>query len=264
MTLLSGIVIGLLYALVPGGTIVMGLRLSTDGGFRRHAAYTYGVLLVDVCYGLLAVMIADEAAGAYRRAAASWKPLLPMLQYLLVVLLVAYGVLLVVRNATRTADPSTTPAATAGARPFLIGVGLKAATIASPSFIGGLALLTAGAGSLGLAAWDAADRVLFALGYGLGNFLYLQTCMRLAARMVAGAERRTLVLWRRGMGAAFILLGVVLLFQILSASPRGGGTHLPAYRLARAVPTESRSTSPRGDAPRSHSCSVRARADTLR
>lgn len=219
MNLLQGILIGFLYALVPGGTIVMGVHLAIDRGFARSVSFTYGVLAVDVGYGMLAVAAADAATGYWERALLSWPLLLPALQLLLVTALLSYGGLLLFRgSATVDTPPGAGPARTGRVgrfSPLLIGVGLKLTTATSPSFLAGVALLTAEARSLGLPGWDSADRFLFALGYGIGNFVFLQAAMRFAARSTDGARGRTLLLLRRGTGTAFAALGILLLLQVI-------------------------------------------------
>ena len=99
--------------------------------------------------------------------------------------------------------------------PLLIGIVLKLATAISPSFLAGVALLTAEAHALGLPGWDTGDRLLFAAGYAIGNFLYLQAAMRFASHATNGARRRTLLLIRRGTGTAFAALGLALLLQVI-------------------------------------------------
>lgn len=214
MTLLQGLLIGFLYALVPGGTMLMGLRLSTARGFARSVPFSYGVLPVDILYGLVAVGVADAGADAYARTAVAWASMLPAAQLLLVFILVGYGAFLILRPPAPSRDTGMRRRQ-ALSHPFTIGVGLKLATAVSPSFLAGLALLTAEAGALGLPGWGTADRLLFAAGYGLGNFVFLLACMAIAARSVRDAGRRPLLLLRRGIGTAFAALGIALLCHTL-------------------------------------------------
>src|SRR5690606_35454641 len=95
------------------------------------------------------------------------------------------------------------------------GITLKASTVASPSFLAGFALLTSQAGSLGLSNWTLIDRAVFTIGFGVGNLLYLQSCMLLASRYTERLQSAHIMRLQKGLGAAFSLLGVLLLLRII-------------------------------------------------
>ncbi|MBE0642736.1 MAG: hypothetical protein IH600_01515 [Bacteroidetes bacterium] len=204
----------------------MGLSLTVTHGFPRSAAFTYGVFLVDITMAALAVSAAASATDLYLRAVHSHPALLPTVKTVLVLLFCGYGVYLLLRTPAMLRDRMSVTAgggfirrrgsiASAPLHPFTLGVSLKASTVVSPSFLAGFALLTAQAGALGLAGWGMPERLLFAFGFGLGNLLYLQCCMRIAARCTDRLSDSHLRRVQRGFGLAFLVLGVVLLFLLL-------------------------------------------------
>ncbi|MCZ7556175.1 MAG: hypothetical protein M5R41_07230 [Bacteroidia bacterium] len=222
MILLEGIFIGFLYALIPGGSILVGLNLALSSGFSRTAAFTYGVLLIDIVYAFLAVTAATSATDAYVRIAAAYPSLLHGTQLALVAALGCYGAYLVFRQRPMAdealhCERVVTSQGAGVSLPgyLLLGITLKLSTIASPSFLAGFALLTSQAGALGLSRWSFFGRTVFAMGFGLGNFLYLQTCMRLASRYAQRLRRSHCMRLQKLLGAVIALLGALILVSLL-------------------------------------------------
>jgi len=222
MIILEGMLIGLLYAIIPGGSILVGLNLAISPGFSRAAAFTYGVLIIDTAYALLAVVAAAAATGLYVRMAAAHPMVLPGVQLALCTVLGIYGAYLLFRpcpsedRAAHVEDVGMAGGRRASPHGYLLlGITLKASTIASPSFLAGFALLTSQAGTLGLSGWSLVDRAVFAIGFGLGNFLYLQSCMRLTSRYVNRLQDARFTRLRKGLGAGFAALGLLLLLRII-------------------------------------------------
>ena len=94
MIFIDGMLIGLLYALVPGGTILIGLNLAVARGYSRAAPFTYGVLLVDVAYALLAVLGAGAATELFRHSSQNYQTILFGVQVSMIVGLCGYGAFL--------------------------------------------------------------------------------------------------------------------------------------------------------------------------
>ncbi|MCB2205998.1 hypothetical protein KQI65_14750 [bacterium] len=225
MILFEGILIGFLYALVPGGTIVVGLNLSITRGFARAAPFTFGVLVVDVIYALLAVFAAGAASRYFVGSMEMHQGIYMGVQLFLIAALIGYGTYLVLQrrpDIVAAPDPAAATIKKEGTGkvlgPFSLGFTVKAATIVSPCFLVGFALLTSQAESLGLLQWSSISCLLFASGFALGNFIYLQACMRIASRYTRRLKSRYFMRVQRITGAAFVLLGSVLGLQVMFAS----------------------------------------------
>jgi hypothetical protein len=224
MILLEGMLLGILYAIIPGGAILVGLKLAIAPGYSRAAAFTYGVLLIDSMYAFLAVTAATAATDVYVRLSAAHPSLLPGMQIALVAALGGYGVYLLLTRPP-SVDGALRGASTGSAESrrvpphgyLLLGISLKASTIVSPSFLAGFALLTSQAQALGLSGWSLIDRAGFAMGFGIGNFLYLRICMRLASRYTRRLPGTRFLRLQKGLGAAFAALGVLLFLHIIQA-----------------------------------------------
>jgi len=223
--LFEGILIGFLYALVPGGTIVIGLNLSIARGFARTAPFTFGVFVVDAVYASLAVFAAGAASQVFARSIHWQHGMYTGVQIFLIVALIGYGCYLALRRHPVTSDAldgaeekRNDEGTGNGFGPFSLGISVKAATIVSPSFLAGFAVLTSQAESLGLPQWSDTESLLFALSFAFGNLIYLQTCMRIASRYTRRLKPHHLVRVQRITGVAFVLLGSVLGLQVMFAS----------------------------------------------
>ncbi len=220
--LFEGIVIGFVYAIIPGGTILVGLNLAIARGYHRTAAFTYGVLLIDIVYAFLAVTAAGAATDAYASLIGTFPSVLAGMQIALIAGLGGYGTYLLLGSRPlvegglqggfleREGDRKTS-----SLQYLFLGLTLKVSTLASPSFLAGFALLTSQAGSLGLSSWSIGDRLTFAAGFGFGSFLYLQLCMRLASRYTQRLLCANVMRIRKGLGAGFAALGGLLFFHML-------------------------------------------------
>ncbi len=224
MIFVNSILIGLLYALIPGGTILVGLHLAVTRGYVRAAPFPYGVLIVDVIYALLAVCGADAATAFIRRGGQTPPLFLLVVQASLILGLCGYGAFLLLQHRplmTHAGNGKTIlrneKLAPSGWGVLLVGISMKAATVASPSFLAGFALLTSHAQDMGLPEWTTFERLQFALGFGLGNFIYLQFCMRAAARLTQRIQYRLFMRIQKGTGLVFAALGGFLLFYVMRA-----------------------------------------------
>jgi len=222
MSLISGIILGIVLALPPGGILLVGLNLAMKQGFRRAMPYAYGTAVVDTLYALLAVFGARTIMDFYARSVREIPAVLIVLQSLLIAGLLGYGIWLW-RNRTplirREGDGSLRTSRTDGHHfahaPFLLGLGLNFSNIFSPTFLAALAILASQAQAFGVLEGDLTDSVLYALGFGIGNTVYMQLGMRLVAKYTGRLQDRHVLRIQRSAGAAFAGIGGMLFFNVL-------------------------------------------------
>lgn len=222
MSLLAGILIGLLLAIPPGGIVLVGLNLAMTKGFRRAVPYAYGTMLIDMCYALIAVLGARVVLDFYTKSMEAYPVVIIGVQALIVAGLLAYGTYLLIRRTPivqRDAEGGlavNTRAARATRRtPFLLGFGLNLSNIFSPTFLVALAILASQAEAFGVLDGDLLDNILYAVGFGIGNTIYLQTGMKLVEKYTQRMQNRHIMRIQKIAGVAFAAIGGMLCFHVM-------------------------------------------------
>lgn len=103
-----------------------------------------------------------------------------------------------------------------GARPFMTGAAYALANLANPTFIPSLLLMTAYILGMGLVGSSLADRLLFSLGFGVGNFLWLVTLVSIILRYRARLPQNTFTLVQRLMAATVVGFGVLSMIRLVA------------------------------------------------
>ena len=224
MALVAGIIVGLLLALPPAGSLVVGLNLSMTMGFRRARPYAYGIACGDLAYAFLAALSVQAVAGFHARLVRDFPSLTFTLHMFVVAALLGYGIYLFLRRnpLTLRSSEAGSPAGGAVSRflpaaPIFLGIGLQLSNAFSPTFLGALAVLTTRVQALGTITGGPTDCVLYAIGYALGNTLYLQSAMWLVARHTGSMRGGLLLRIQKISGATLAAIGGMLLFIILQS-----------------------------------------------
>lgn len=144
-----------------------------------------GAGIFDIVYCALA-MVATSAIVRWLEAIEHISPLAPVaIQLVIVGVMIGFGILQMKDREPRNAEPSTTakPSRIAewlkGHGPFFVGVGFALANLANPTFIPALAAMTTFIQKFGWFESTVANNVVFSIGFGIGNFLWLFTLVRL-------------------------------------------------------------------------------------
>jgi threonine/homoserine/homoserine lactone efflux protein len=222
MSLFAGILIGFILALPPGGIVLVGMNLAMQGGFRRAVPYAWGTMLVDTAYALLAVLGAGIVVHAYKSVVASFPVLVIGMQSLIIAALLGYGLFLFLRrtptlkrDANGGFDTGRLNTRTRGRTPFLLGVGLNISNIFSPTFLAALAIVATQAHAFGVRPGNTLDAVLYAIGFGIGNTLYMQIGMKLVEKYTSRLQPRHLLGVQKIAGIAFAAIGGLLFVYVV-------------------------------------------------
>lgn len=222
MPLFTGILIGFILALPPGGIVLVGMNLAMQGGFRRAVPYAWGTMLVDCAYALLAVLGAGVAVHAYESVLESFPALVIGMQTVMIAALLGYGVHLFLRrtptlkrDANGGFDTGRLGARARNRTPFLLGMGLNISNIFSPTFLAALAIVATQAHAFGVRAGNTSDAVLYAIGFGIGNTLYMQIGMKLVEKYTSRLQPRHLLGVQKITGIAFAAIGGLLFVYVV-------------------------------------------------
>lgn len=176
------------------------LRTALRDGMSPAIKLVLGAGLFDVLYCSLA-MVATSGVVAFLTALENTSPLAPLIiQLLIVVLMIVFGILQMRDRAKKESaeTPATQRSAfvewVKGHGPFFVGVGFAIANLANPTFVPALAAMATFIQKLEWFELSMGNNLLFAVGFGAGNVLWLLTLARL---VVAFKHRLTPTFIRR-------------------------------------------------------------------
>ncbi|GMV53266.1 MAG: LysE family transporter [Flavobacteriales bacterium] len=183
--IIIGLAVGYILAIPPGPIGMASIRTGLREGGMPALKLALGAGIFDIVYCALA-MVATSAIVRWLEAIEHISPLAPVaIQLVIVGVMIGFGILQMKDREPRNAEPSTTakPSRIAewlkGHGPFFVGVGFALANLANPTFIPALAAMTTFIQKFGWFESTVANNVVFSIGFGIGNFLWLFTLVRL-------------------------------------------------------------------------------------
>lgn len=196
--LIIGVVVGYILAIPPGPIGMAAIRTGIRSGWIAAVKLAIGAGLFDVIYCALA-MVATSAIVDILRDLEQTTPLATVIfQLTIVVVMIGFGVLQMRERPLKPADQHENGNGTGRPRnliewfkshgPFFVGVGFAVANLANPTFVPSLAAMTTFIQKLDWFQSTFANDLTFALGFGIGNTLWLFTLARL---VIANRSRMT-------------------------------------------------------------------------
>ena len=207
IALVVGFVVGYILAIPPGPIGLAAVRTGLIGGSAASRSLALGAGLFDLLYCFLAMSASAGLAHMLRLDATSS----PFLSYAAMAVALGISVLGVYqyRNPIplRIGDAQEMP--TRAGRPFLTGTAFALANLANPTFIPSLLVMSAYIMATGLIDHGLSDRLLFSVGFGLGNYAWLVTLVHIFLRYKDRLPERAFSLVQRVMAAVVVLFGLI-------------------------------------------------------
>jgi threonine/homoserine/homoserine lactone efflux protein len=164
------------------------IRIAIREGWISALKLAVGAGLFDVIYCALA-MLATTAVVSLLTSLEATSPLAPIaIQFSIVVMMIVFGIMQMRERPVKKIEEDDDEVVVKrsglvewvkGHGPFFVGVGFALANLANPTFVPALAAMTTFVQKLEWFQNDLANNLAFALGFGLGNFLWLLTLVRL-------------------------------------------------------------------------------------
>jgi threonine/homoserine/homoserine lactone efflux protein len=224
--LLVGILVGFVLAIPPGPIGVAVVKQGVERKFRGGAELAAGAAAMDSLYALAAAFASSTIMSAIgeRVRQRPWAAL--TFQIVCVVVLVIMGIHYL--RAARTSTDSERMMMVESKReararrlgfkhPFLIGIVVAVTNVASPTFLPSLIFLTGFLGTTGWLDADAASRVLFAIGFGIGTLGWFLALLRALYAMNDKLTPRVSARVQKFAGGAFILFAAILAAKVIAA-----------------------------------------------
>ncbi len=224
LQLLVGMLIGFILAIPPGPVGITVIRLSLNNSPKTSTFLALGVGLMDIFF-CMSVMF---ASAAVIKAIGSLPPeftfFLLIFQILIILTLIAYGIFslkskptpipqeddLIKRKHTKFVDKLMHKG------PLFFGIAIAMTNIPNPSFLPGIALIVSQAYAFGILDNNLLTNLLFAVGFGSGNFIWLSIVVHLIAKFKARMSEVMLDRIRKFAGISLIGVGTFLGFRLVS------------------------------------------------
>lgn len=219
--IIIGIIAGFILALPPGPVGVSAIKYALFSNLKSGNKFAIANLLMDFLYCLIAIFATSIIASEISTLTKSYPFLILTIQFAIVFALILYG-FISIKN-SKTLNISEKIRTTKfnfvnkfeNKGPFLIGIAIGLTNVANPSFFGTLTWLSVNIFALNLIENIFADKFLFALGFGLGNYLWLSLLMRVIFKFKHRISEQMMVRIHQFAGISFIGFGTILGARLL-------------------------------------------------
>ncbi len=215
MALIVGLVVGYLLAIPPGPIGMAAARTGLRQGRNASRMLALGAGLFDMIY-CLAAMSASVGVASLLHFDASQSLGAMLLAMIVAVAIAGVGVYQFRNPVELSLGEDDRQAHIKGTRPFMTGVAYALANLANPTFIPSLLVMTAYILGMGLVGPSLLDRLLFSLGFGVGNVLWLVTLVSIVLRYRSRLPQSTFTLVQRLMAATVVGFGVVSMIRLVA------------------------------------------------
>jgi L-lysine exporter family protein LysE/ArgO len=229
LALLAGTVIGIILAIPPGPIVMMGMNLALGSDMKLDFKFALGTSVMDIFYCLAAVFAASAAHAAVQGFSDDHPELVLVFQALVVVGLIIIGIFLSLgkyKNHPAKESFSNVKANRfldnlKSKGPFFLGMAIALGNIANPTFLTALAVMASQAKKLGAIQVLPWDNLLYSLGFGIGNFIWIVFITELIHYHKAKFSHTMVKRLVQISGIVFILAGILLAYHIVESKIQG-------------------------------------------
>lgn len=180
--ILTGLVLGYILAIPPGPVGVTAMKLSLNHGKKPGALLSLGNGVVDFFFCIIAIFTAKGILNLMDDFSTDHPFIMLMLQLAIVGGIFALGIINVKYKGSLSDSPDINPSKLgklfrdiSHRGPFLLGIAVALTNIPNPTYFPSLIATTAFGLETGFFEHGILNNILFAFGFGLGNFLWLYT-----------------------------------------------------------------------------------------
>lgn len=222
LSLLAGIVVGYVLAIPPGPVGVTVLKSAMRGDKKCGVSIAAGAGFMDIFFCLLAILATTALFETLQSFFADYPVAMVGFQAVVVLGTVGYGILQfrTPKSAADVPQPKQPRLSQLAIRlqqngPFFLGVGIALTNIASPTFLPSLCYTTMSVQHFGLVSASILGGVLFAIGFGFGNFAWSYTLLRVILHFRSRFSPALTVRIHQFAGLTMIGVGTYLGYRVL-------------------------------------------------
>lgn len=219
--ILIGLLAGFILAMPPGPVGITAIKYGLITGIKSGNKYAFANFLMDFIYCFIAIFATSTIANQIIAVTDSHPFFVLGIQAIIVTALIIFGFLNIKNskgsnfsNKVRTTKYNFVNKFE-NKGPFLLGIAIALTNLANPSFFGTLTWLSVNIFALDLIKNVFSQKALFALGFGLGNFLWLMLLMRVVAKFKHRLSEQMMARIQQFAGISFIGFGTFLGARLL-------------------------------------------------
>lgn len=225
IALIAGFIIGFVLALPPGPIGVASIKFGVDGKVRKGMQMAVGTAGMDMVYCMLAIF----AASAIEKSVGSFFDENPIFllafQFAVIIGFAIYGFYNLKKrekfvnksgNDNNSQGESEFIKSLKAKGPFLLGIALALTNLANPTFLPSLIITSTWVHKLSIFDNIALNNSLFAIGFGLGNFLWLYVLTSAMSKYRDRMSNNFLERIRQFAGITFIGFSGLLGYRVVT------------------------------------------------
>lgn len=224
--LLIGALVGFILAMPPGPIGMASINIGLDKGIKPGMQLAVGTASLDMIYSMIAIF----AASAVEAAVGNFfddNPIVFLIFQLVVVLGLVFAGSLYLKAKKRNEEAAKIDKNIKKGRfdlfveslkkrgPFLLGIALALTNIANPTFLPSLAITAAWIHKLELFTNAFAENLIFALGFGIGNFIWLYLLVKVITKFKHRFSENIITRIRQFAGITFISFGGIIGYRVV-------------------------------------------------
>jgi len=222
IALLIGTLVGIVIAMPPGPVGVTAIKYGIYRNPKEGGLLALGNGFMDFIYCLVAIFATSALLNAVNSFIESHPTFMIIFQVLIILAFLLFGVINL--KATEDNYDVANPIDTTnikfikkfkGHGPLLLGIAIALTNLANPTFFGSIAYITMQVQTFDFIDTTPISLIMFALGFGLGNFLWLFALVNVVHKYKDRMSEKMLVRVKQFAGISFIGFGTVLSFRLI-------------------------------------------------
>lgn len=218
-----GTVVAFVLAMPPGPVGISAIKTGIEKGIKPALELATGTGIMDFIFCLAAIFTTSVAVGAVSSFTKDYPFIAFSFQLAVITALILFGTFSLKKTerkeiAIEDSEPPQQPKLfrlIKNKGPFLIGIGIALTNIANPTFLPSLAYVTLWVQQFELFESLALNNFAFALGFGLGNFLWLWLLVKIVLRFKNKMSDNFIIRVKQVAGITFISFGGLLGWRLL-------------------------------------------------
>jgi threonine/homoserine/homoserine lactone efflux protein len=221
--ILIGASLGFILAMPPGPIAMANIKLGLEKGRKECAEFAIGTASMDMFYSIIAIFAASAIHSAVNNYLNSHPFVTLLFQSIIVVALIYFGVTQfrnrkqLVKQNQKVADkaPNAFIQNLKDKGPLFLGVALALTNLANPTFIPSLTIMSGWVHEVGIFPNRFTENIMFSLGFGMGNFIWLYLLSWLIVRNRNKLSENSIIRIKQFAGATFIGFGGFIGYRAL-------------------------------------------------
>lgn len=223
IALLLGILVGIVLAIVPGPVAVGAMKLGMNQGHKSGALYSLGSGFMDFIFCAFAVFATAAVVSVISEFTDNHPLIMLIVQLLIVSAIITYGFMQIKFKSKKVisldSDEIEKPKYMDILKhkgPFFLGVAIALTNLASPTFLPTLAYVVMNVHKFALFENIFFTNLIFSVGFGLGNFLWLYLLVRVLIHYKSRMSDVFIARLHKFAGFTLIGFGTLLGYRVIT------------------------------------------------